>query len=186
VEAPSTYPYTGSYQFVPLLKSKEWSIQKIYHLAKLHVSVINDLKTIYLVNIQDLNMVVNDSGDPLMQGFLNMTTTDSLGDAKTNKLLHSIRNTGKSTTKVALVKTDKNQDALDQFANIENLLATNIHVNYHANVFVEGPRPSISGYQVDTILSCNYSSYASELLSIHKRVKPLNPLKPRSTSNQSQ
>ena len=31
--ATKRYPYIGGYQFVPMLKSKEWPISKIYHLA---------------------------------------------------------------------------------------------------------------------------------------------------------
>jgi hypothetical protein len=54
---------------------------------------------------------------------------------------------------------------LDQLANLENILANNVPKDYHGNVFVQGSRPHISGYQVDTISSCNYSLYASELLS---------------------
>ena len=180
-EAPNAYPYTGQYQFVPLLKSKEWTIQKIYQLAQFHVSIINNLKTIYLVNLQDINNVVNTSGDPLMQGFLSMTMPNSTREAVHIKLLHSIHNTGKPTTKVALVKEENYQEALDQLANLENLLTTSIHSDFHSNVFVEGARPGISGYQADTISSCNYSSYASELLStVHPQdSESPEPIKPK-------
>jgi hypothetical protein len=37
------YPYTGAYQFVPFLQSKEWTAQKILQLAKVHVAIIKEL-----------------------------------------------------------------------------------------------------------------------------------------------
>jgi len=49
--ATTDYPYTGLYQFVPMVKSTDWPIPKIYQLARLHSSIINDLKAIYVHNI---------------------------------------------------------------------------------------------------------------------------------------
>ncbi len=43
-KAQAIYPYTGMYQFVPLLKSKEWPVDKIYKLARLHVNLIESLR----------------------------------------------------------------------------------------------------------------------------------------------
>jgi hypothetical protein len=74
-KAISDYPYTGLYQFVPMVKSTDWPIQKIYQLAHLHSSIIDDLKTIYVHHIQDVNNVVDDSGYSLLQGFYGMTVT---------------------------------------------------------------------------------------------------------------
>jgi hypothetical protein len=34
------YPYTGLYQFVPMLQSKEWPTVKIFQLAKVHVKIL--------------------------------------------------------------------------------------------------------------------------------------------------
>jgi hypothetical protein len=52
LESPSTaatnYPYRGMYQFVPMLKSVEWPISKIYQLAQWHIRIINSLKPIYV------------------------------------------------------------------------------------------------------------------------------------------
>lgn len=88
-----TYPYTGSYQFVPLIKSKEWPLTKILNLAQLHVKIIQDLRTIYLSNIQDLNSVANDDGDHLLSAFLNMVTSSPpTVYSPPQPLLHSIHN----------------------------------------------------------------------------------------------
>jgi hypothetical protein len=57
--ATKQYPYTGGYQFVPMLKSKEWPISKIYHLAKIHAAIINDLRPLYLENLQDIHHLIN-------------------------------------------------------------------------------------------------------------------------------
>ncbi len=102
-----TYPYTGGYQFTPLLRSKEWPLSKIYNLAQLHVSMINELRPIYLTNLQDLNNVADDDGDPLISAFLNMVASVPLDSGSLPQpLLHSIHNTGRATTKVAWVKRE--------------------------------------------------------------------------------
>jgi hypothetical protein len=71
------YPYNGLYQFVPCLKSKDWPIEKIYRLAQLYVSILEDLKPIHITNLQDINHVIADSGDSLLHVFYAMTTTNS-------------------------------------------------------------------------------------------------------------
>jgi hypothetical protein len=38
-----------------MVKSKEWPISKILQLAKMHVAKVNDLKPLYLENIQDIH-----------------------------------------------------------------------------------------------------------------------------------
>jgi hypothetical protein len=43
-----------------MLKSKEWSIQKIFQLAQLHVYIFYDLKYIYVQNTQNFNNLVAD------------------------------------------------------------------------------------------------------------------------------
>jgi hypothetical protein len=65
----------------------------------------------------------------------------------------------------AVIQTLCSVSCLKLVLHSEKRCHANIHAKFHANVFVQGARPSISGYQVDTISSCNYSSYASELLS---------------------
>jgi hypothetical protein len=49
------YPYVGKYPFIPLLKSHEWPVQKIWQLAKLHDHKVFSLHPIFLHNLQDLN-----------------------------------------------------------------------------------------------------------------------------------
>jgi hypothetical protein len=118
-----TYPYTGSYQFVPLIKSKEWPLTKILNLAQLHVKIIQDLRTIYLSNIQDLNNVANDDGDHLLSAFLNMVTSSPpTVYSPPQPLLHSIHNTGQPTTKVALFNKEHYDEALDQFSTLEHII----------------------------------------------------------------
>jgi hypothetical protein len=73
LENPATavlnYPYTGGDQFVPMIKFKEWPIQKKIQLAKIHVSIIADLRPIYLENLADIHSKVHDSGESILQGF---------------------------------------------------------------------------------------------------------------------
>jgi hypothetical protein len=54
---------------------------------------------------------------------------------------------------------------MGQFTNLQNILNNTISPEYHAQVFVPGVPPIISGPRVDSISSCNYSSIADELLS---------------------
>jgi len=84
--APRKYSYTSGYQFVPMLKSKEWPISKIYRLAKLHVNIIDGLRPLYLENLQDKHQMINKYGDSLLQGFLNAT----ISALDTTPLFHSI------------------------------------------------------------------------------------------------
>ncbi len=58
-QAQEHYPYTGRYQFVPFLKTKEWTIPKIYNLAKLHVKIVQDLKAIFIIHLQDIHNSIN-------------------------------------------------------------------------------------------------------------------------------
>jgi hypothetical protein len=69
-KAQAIYPYTGMYHFVPLLKSKEWPMDKIYKLARLHVNLIKSLRPMYVNNLQDINHVIDEEGNSLMQGFM--------------------------------------------------------------------------------------------------------------------
>jgi hypothetical protein len=71
-KAAEDYPYTGKYQFVPFLKTKEWTIAKILRLAKLHVKIVQDLRVIFLINLQNIHNQINHDGITLMQGFYGM------------------------------------------------------------------------------------------------------------------
>lgn len=158
------YPYTGLYQFVPMVKSTEWPIDKIFKLAHLHSSIIDDLKTIHVHHIQDLNNVIHDSGYSLLQGFYGMTVSGQPSNDINDRLLHSIHNTARQGVKVALVSTSKYESALGQFANLFNILSGSIDPKYHSCVFVSGNRPKMSGRHVDSVSSGNYSSFADALL----------------------
>lgn len=73
VSAQLQYPYTGKYTFVPLLQSKEWTVSKILRLAQYHVSIIQDLKTVFISNLQNIHNKINVRGETLLQGFYGMT-----------------------------------------------------------------------------------------------------------------
>jgi hypothetical protein len=103
-----------------------------------------------------------------MQGFYGMMapqTPDHVTEGKPGaQLIHSIYNTSKTNTKVILVQTDKWEEAIDQLTNIDNILKNNIAPQFHDNVFIPEHPPSLTGRKADSISSCNYSSYASTLL----------------------
>ncbi len=161
------HPYTGKYPFVALLQSKEWTSSKILRLAQYHVSIIQELKSIFIGNLQNIHNVININGETLLQGFYGMTKptlpTESLSEP--TPLLHSVHDTGNKTTKVALVKTSLHEEALNQLAAIHEILTANVSQEYHQAVFVNNARAMITGRQIDSISSCNYSSYTDRLLS---------------------
>jgi hypothetical protein len=68
------FPYTENYQFVPFLKTKEWTVAKILSLTKLHVRIIQELRPIFIANLQNIHNDIND-GFTLMQGFYGMVYT---------------------------------------------------------------------------------------------------------------
>jgi hypothetical protein len=156
-QAGEVYPYTGKYQFVPMLKTTEWPLSKIYQLARLHVSIIEGLQPLFITNLQDVNNVIDVHGNSLMQGFYGMTVPsitqadDSVTPA--SPLIHSIHNTSKNTTKAILIQKNRVDAAVDKFANISNILKTNIHPAFHENVFIPGKLPTLTGRQADSIFS---------------------------------
>jgi hypothetical protein len=74
-KAVERYPYRGNYPFVPFLKTKEWTVDKILRLAKLHVKIVQDLKAIFISNLQDIHNCISNDGTTLMQGFYGMQYT---------------------------------------------------------------------------------------------------------------
>jgi hypothetical protein len=70
------YPYVGRYTFVPFLPSKEWTVDTIYNLARLHMKLITNLTSVYIHNVQDIRNVIHPSGITLYQGFLSMLTRE--------------------------------------------------------------------------------------------------------------
>jgi hypothetical protein len=168
-KARQSFPYTGKYQFVPILKSREWAVNKILRLAKLHAQIINNLKPRFLAKLQDLRQEITPTGNTLMQGFYGMQfqCPEEGKPAAPLPLKHSIHNTENKTTKVALVPTAHYSDALTQLSSIHSILMSNIEPEYKDRVFVAGAWAGLTGQQIDSVSSCNCSSYASELLSLY-------------------
>ncbi len=167
LEAKLNYPYTGHYQFVPFLHTKEWTVPKILRLAKLHVSIVQDLKPIFLGNLKNIHNTIDNDGTTLLQGFYGMsysTLSSNTAPARTVPLLHSVHNTGSKTTKTALVSQALFQEALNQLSTLHDILSNNIPESFHGNVFIDSARATIIGRSADTISSCNYALYATQLL----------------------
>jgi hypothetical protein len=161
------YPYTGRYQFVPFLKTKEWTVTKILSLAKLHVKIVQDLKTVFIANLQDIRNSITPDGTTLMEGFYGMQYQSPETDNNTTvpePLLHSIHNTGKPTTKVALVTTGQYESAITQLSAIHSILTSYVPQENHDKVFINSLQVGITGQQVDSISSCNSAAYATALL----------------------
>lgn len=108
----------------------------MYHLAQLHVKIIDDLKTIYLQNIQDLKNLISNENMALLYHFYKLKTTvqdcPQVGHVPGNQLLHSFQNTGRP--------------------------------QYHGNVFISGSQPYLSRQRVGSIRLCNYSLHTPALL----------------------
>jgi hypothetical protein len=163
------YPYTGIYQFVLMLKSTEWPISKIYQLARLHAAIIDNLRPLYLENLRDINNVISVDNTSLMQSFydLSVTTIDkqiSDGIMPAPQLVHSIHNTSNKNTKAIFVQTWKYEEAIGQLANIYNILRASVPPAFHHNDVLPDNPPSLTGQKTDSLSSCNYSSYATALL----------------------
>jgi hypothetical protein len=145
--AVKTYPYTGMNQFVPLLKSTEWTVQKIFLLAQLHVKIIDDLKKIYVHNLKDLNNVINANNEALLQSFYELkmsgTYVHPIRHVASDQLIHSIHNTGKPHVKVVLGQSSKYNEALGQLELIHTTLLNKIDPQYHKNVFLDGVQPGM-------------------------------------------
>jgi hypothetical protein len=107
-------PYLAPYPFIPFLPSKEWTILKISHLARLHMKLISEQRPIFVQNLQDLCNVIFPNGATLMQ------------------------NTGNTTTKVVLVPKENESEALTQLSVIQSILFNKADPEYHHKVFVEG------------------------------------------------
>jgi len=95
----------GKYFFVPLLKFKEWPVDKIWKLAKTYADIIRNLRPIFVENLQDLRNLISQQAS-LREGFMTLTHMeyDTAGKLTSQELiLHSIHNTSNPTTKVAVV-----------------------------------------------------------------------------------
>ncbi len=146
-----------------MLKSKEWSIQKILQLAQLHESIISNLHPLYLENLQDIHHIVNDAGGSLLEGFLNTSVEGK-------PIFHSMHNMGHGKNKVLLTNKDQHDSAIETLGTIHETLFSQIDTKYHSNVFLPPKKVQLVSKQNDTISACNYSHYANDLLSNHQQL----------------
>jgi hypothetical protein len=182
-EAALHFLYTGPYQFVPMLQSKEWPVQKIYQLAKVHAKLCENLKVLYIENLQDIRNKIGDQGHTLMRGFLGMMVTVN---GNSIPLIQSIHNTGKKNVKAVLVHHEHYEYAIEQMTVIHHALLSGVPHDYHDKVFIDNLEAGLTSSQQGTIQSCNSSQNANELLQLynpqdaeadnsktaHKRLKP--------------
>lgn len=164
-EVTATFPYTGPYQFVPMLQFKAWPIIKIFQLANVHVKLCDNLQVIYVQKLQDIRNEIGPQGHTLMKGFLGLAVT--VEGRGTFPLIHSIHNTGRATVKAVLVHRENYDYAIAQLAAIQEALLSGVPQEYHANVFVDNLEAGLTGSQRDTIQSCNSSQQANELISLY-------------------
>jgi hypothetical protein len=155
-------PYVGRYTFVPFLPSKEWTIDTIYNLARLHMKLITDLMPVCINNVQDIRNIIHPSGVTLYQGFLSMLTRAEAtwSGQGPQQLLESVHNTGKPTIQVALVPCSHEQEAKIQFAALQLILLNNILPEYHDKVFHEDKQPGLSEQTIDSIPASAGATYA--------------------------
>jgi hypothetical protein len=164
VESAKYFPYTGPYQFVPMLQSKEWPVWKIFQLAKVHVKLCGNLEVIYVQNLQDIRNSIGHQGQTLMRGFIGLTVTV---DGKTLPLIHSIHNTGRLHVKAVLVHHEQYEYALEQLSVIHQALLSGVPQEFYKKVFVDNLEAGLTDSHRDTIQSCNSSLNANELLQLY-------------------
>lgn len=123
-------------------------------------------KAIFMKHLKDIHTIISHNGMTLMQGFYgmlyNLPTEDGL-QSQTKPFLHSIHNTGKSTTKVVLVPSSHYAAAITQLSAFQRILASYIPPEYHIGVFIDSMPAGLTGQQIDSISSCNSAAYAMEL-----------------------
>jgi len=154
-EAKVYHPYTGPYQFVPILQSKEWPAQKVFQLAKVHVKICQNLNVIYLQNLQDIWHAMGPNGNTLMRGFLGLVHT--LPNNIKVSVVHWIHNTGRKNVKAILVPKENYDIALEQFGCVHQRLLEAVPLEYHSNIFIDNLEVDLTGGKRDTIQSCNSS-----------------------------
>jgi hypothetical protein len=149
------FPYTGPYRFVPTLQLKEWPIVKIYQLAKVHVKICQNLKPIFIQNLQDIRNAIASDGHTLMRGFLGMSRKI---EDKVYALIHSVHNTNHPHIKAILVPQENYEVAVEQFSTIHLDLLSGVPREFHSSVFVDGMEAGLTSGHRNTIHSCNSSS----------------------------
>jgi len=129
VMAKVDHPYAGCYQFVPTLQSKEWSLHKTFQLATVHVKICDNLKAIYVQNLQDIQNEIGPRGHTFMRGFLGMQ--HEIEGKGTISLVHSVHNTGRPNIKAVLVPAENFNIAIDQLAILHQGLLSDVPPSYH-------------------------------------------------------
>jgi hypothetical protein len=129
-----------------------------------HVKICQNLKPIFIQNLQDIRNTIASDGHTLMRGFLGMTRKV---EDKVYALIHSIHNTNRPHTKVVLVHLENYEAAIEQFGTIHLDLLSGVPKEFHCNVFVDGLEAGLTSGHRDTIQSCNSSLHASELLQLY-------------------
>jgi hypothetical protein len=162
-DATKEFPYTGPYQFVPALQLKEWPITKIFQPAKVLVKICQNLKVIYIENLQDIQNVIGDEGQTLMRSFLNLT---HMVNNSPHPLIQSVHNTGRTNVKAVLVPMENYDAAMDQLGSLHQLLLAGVSKDYYEAVFVGNSEAGMTSGHRDTIQLCNSSQSATELLQL--------------------
>jgi len=52
----ATHLYTHLYPLIPFLPSKDWTVEKIHSLARLHVTMLHNQRLVFLHNLQDIKI----------------------------------------------------------------------------------------------------------------------------------
>jgi hypothetical protein len=149
---------------MPFLPSREWKIETIYNLARLHTRTIQDLCPIFLQNLKDIHNKIHSNGFNLYQGFQAMQLTGINGKDPAKPLLESIHNTSDPAIKVALVPKDNVENTKIQFAALHSILLENVPVDFHHNVFVGSLQAGPMTQQVESFLASKSAAYAQGLL----------------------
>jgi hypothetical protein len=163
-KAKVDHPHTGCYQFVSTLQSTEWPLHKFFQLAKVHVKICDNLKAIYVQNLQNIWNEIGPQGHTLMHGFLGIQHKK---DGVTHSIIHLAHNTGRPNMKAVLVPAEHYNVAIDKLASMHQSLKSGVPQVYHKNVFVDSLEVSLTGAHRDTIHSCNSSQHANELISLY-------------------
>ncbi len=122
---------------------------------------MNDLKPLYLENLQDIHHIINEEGNSLLHGMLSLQHTNG------SPLSHSMHNTGQGKLKILLVKSTHSLAVIEQLGSIHEILYPKVPVPCHTNVFLPSARVALMSRQNNTISSCNYSSFANDLISTY-------------------
>jgi hypothetical protein len=120
---------------------------------KLHVKIIQDLKAIFLTNLQDIHGIISSDGATLMQGFYAMQYTHLKPPDRAPRQPPCCIQSIISTTKVALVPASHYDTALTQLSAIHSILASYVPLKYHKNVFVASLPAGIAGHHIDSVSS---------------------------------